>query len=86
MELHHSDEALVERLFKGADAVINLIDTSPVGKFIAGQQNAYYLAIKCGCNVLLSVGEDAPDRSTVCSDSAQTASMSGRFRVLILLN
>jgi predicted pyridoxine 5'-phosphate oxidase superfamily flavin-nucleotide-binding protein len=28
--LHHSDEALVEHLFKGRDTAINLIDTLPL--------------------------------------------------------
>ncbi|MDP6748211.1 MAG: hypothetical protein QGH37_14555 [Candidatus Poribacteria bacterium] len=30
IELHHSDETLVEHLFKGRDAAINLIDTLPL--------------------------------------------------------
>jgi len=42
------------------EAGINFIDTSPdygpsedwIGKFISSQRDEYYLATKCGCNVL----------------------------------
>jgi len=69
MELRHVDEGQAERLLKGVlDAGINFIDTSPdygpsedlIGKFIADRRQDYYLATKCGCNVPLQGGDDAP--------------------------
>ena len=69
MELRHVDEAQAERLLNGVlDAGINFIDTSPdygpsedlIGKFIANRRDDYYLATKCGCNVPVQSGDDAP--------------------------
>ncbi|MEZ4865384.1 MAG: aldo/keto reductase [Caldilineaceae bacterium] len=69
MELRHVEEAQAERLLNGVlDAGINFIDTSPdygpsedlIGKFIAHRRDEYYLATKCGCNVPVQGGEDAP--------------------------
>ena len=62
MELRYVDQNQAERLLKEVlEAGINFIDTSPdygrpsedwIGKFISGQRDEYYLATKCGCNVL----------------------------------
>ena len=69
MELRHVDEAQADRLLNGVlDAGINFIDTSPdygpsedlIGQFIAHRRAEYYLATKCGCNVPLQGGDDAP--------------------------
>ena len=69
MEFRHVDEAQAERLLKSVlDAGINFIDTSPdygpsedvIGKFISGRRDEYYLATKCGCNIPIRGGENAP--------------------------
>lgn len=69
MELRHVDEAQAGLLLNAAlDAGINFIDTSPdygpsedrIGAFIAHRRDEYVLATKCGCNVPLQGGEDAP--------------------------
>ena len=69
MELRHVNAAQANRLLNGVlDAGINFIDTSPdygpsedlIGQFIAHRRTEYYLATKCGCNVPLQGGDDAP--------------------------
>lgn len=69
MELRHVDESKAGRLLNEVlDAGINFIDTSPdygpsedlIGKFIANRRDEYYLATKCGCNVPVQDGENAP--------------------------
>lgn len=69
MELRHVDASQADRLLNGVlDAGINFIDTSPdygpsedlIGQFIANRRDEYYLATKCGCNVPLQGGDDAP--------------------------
>ena len=69
MEFRHVDEAQAGRLLAGVlDAGINFIDTSPdygpsedrIGKWIAHRRDEYFLATKCGCNVPLQGGDDAP--------------------------
>jgi aryl-alcohol dehydrogenase-like predicted oxidoreductase len=69
MEFRHVDEAQAGRLLAGVlDAGINFIDTSPdygpsedrIGKWIAHRRDDYFLATKCGCNVPLQGGDDAP--------------------------
>jgi len=69
MELQYVDDAQAERLLNGVlDAGINFIDTAPhygtsesmIGKFIAGRRAEFFLATKCGCNVPLRGGVDAP--------------------------
>ncbi|MFZ4657889.1 MAG: aldo/keto reductase [Caldilineaceae bacterium] len=69
MEFRHVDEAQAGRLLEGVlDAGINFIDTSPdygpsedrIGKWIAHRRDEYFLATKCGCNVPLHGGDDAP--------------------------
>jgi aryl-alcohol dehydrogenase-like predicted oxidoreductase len=69
MELRHVDEAEADRLLNAVlDGGINFIDTSPdygpsedlIGKFIAQRRDEYFLATKCGCNVPLTGGDDAP--------------------------
>jgi aryl-alcohol dehydrogenase-like predicted oxidoreductase len=69
MEFRHVDETQAGRLLAGVlDAGINFIDTSPdygpsedrIGKWIAHRRGEYFLATKCGCNVPLQGGDDAP--------------------------
>lgn len=69
MEFRHVDEAQAGKLLAGVlDAGINFIDTSPdygpsedrIGKWIAHRRDEYFLATKCGCNVPLQGGDDAP--------------------------
>jgi aryl-alcohol dehydrogenase-like predicted oxidoreductase len=69
MEFRHVDETQAGRLLAGVlDAGINFIDTSPdygpsedrIGKWIAHRRDEYFLATKCGCNVPLQGGDDAP--------------------------
>lgn len=69
MEFRHIDEDQAGRLLESVlDAGINFIDTSPdygpsedrIGKWIAHRRDEYYLATKCGCNVPLQGGDDAP--------------------------
>ena len=69
MELRQVDEAQAERLLNAAlDGGINFIDTSPdygpsedfIGRSIAHRRGEYLLATKCGCNVPLVGGDDAP--------------------------
>jgi aryl-alcohol dehydrogenase-like predicted oxidoreductase len=69
MEFRYVDETQAGRLLAGVlDAGINFIDTSPdygpsedrIGKWIAHRRDEYFLATKCGCNVPLQGGDDAP--------------------------
>lgn len=69
MEFRHVDENQAGRLLEAVlDAGINFIDTSPdygpsedrIGKWIAHRRDEYFLATKCGCNVPLQGGDDAP--------------------------
>ena len=69
MELRQVDEAQAERLLNAAlDGDINFIDTSPdygpsedfIGRSVAHRWGEYLLATKCGCNVPLVGGDDAP--------------------------
>ena len=69
MEFRHVDEAQAGKLLAGVlDAGINFIDTSPdygpsedrIGKWIAHRRDEYFLATKCGCNVPLQGGDNAP--------------------------
>lgn len=69
MELRHVDPAQAGRLLNAVlDSGVNFIDTSPdygpsedrIGEFIAHRRDEYFLATKCGCNVPLQGGDDAP--------------------------